>query len=223
MIAVGSPFATSLANVGPLIAPIRGTKPVARAAQQFGDDFGHAQQGIVLDTFGGADEQHLRPKMWQHRLKHAASVMRRHDAYDNLRAMQRLLEAVGGANRFRYRVARQRIGRSRDGRGRSRTPRAREPTTAPVRLLAAQHNGDCRAPRARANDCDFAHQQALFHRQRFSVPAIRRRMLSLCRTMISNDDAAISSKIGKVVRSAGLSHHTSNGKAAAATMLPNEM
>ncbi len=103
---------------------------VARTAQQFGNDFGHAQQGIVLDAFSRADEQHLRTKVRQHRLKHAAGVMRRHDAYDNLRAVQRLLEAVGGAGRFPVSRRPAGTGRSRGVRGCSRTPRAHAPTTA---------------------------------------------------------------------------------------------
>ena len=47
-------------------------------------------------------------------------------------------------------------------------------------------------------------------------------MLSLCRAITSADEAVITNRIGAVLRSAGLSHKTSQGNAAAATMLPKE-
>jgi hypothetical protein len=40
--------------------------------------------------------------------------------------------------------------------------------------------------------------------------------------MISSADAAMNSRIGALVRSAGFTHHAKNGKAAAATMLLSE-
>ena len=73
---------------------MRGTKPLTVADQHFRDDFGHAQQGIVLDAFGRADKQHLRTQVRPHRLKDAASVVRRHDADYDLSPAQRFLQAL---------------------------------------------------------------------------------------------------------------------------------
>ena len=73
-----------------------------RVAQHVGDDFAHPQEGVVLDALGGADEQSISSvKVRQHRLKDSPSVMRRHDADDDVGAAQSLVEVVGRDDRLR--------------------------------------------------------------------------------------------------------------------------
>ena len=57
--AVGSPRATSLANDGPLSAPMRGEKAVLRR-DDLRDHFSHAQKRVLFQALGCAHEEHFR-------------------------------------------------------------------------------------------------------------------------------------------------------------------
>ena len=100
MIAVGSPRATSLANDGPLSAPMRGAKPLPDA-MTCDDHFGHPQKRGLFQSFGCAHEQHRRLEVRQHLLKQRAAMLRRHDADHDFGAVQSFLQTAGGRDRCR--------------------------------------------------------------------------------------------------------------------------
>ena len=56
--AVGSPRATSLANDGPLSAPMRGANPHL-SVDDLRRHFGHPQKRLFFQTLGCAYEEHL--------------------------------------------------------------------------------------------------------------------------------------------------------------------
>src|ERR1700686_4970656 len=93
------------------------------------------------------------------------------------------------------------------------------PEAYAVSPLAAEHDGETRAPGSRADYCDLAH--ACLDPKRFSVPARRRRMFAECFTTMSTDAVAIMRRA-----TGALPYSCRNnarlGKAATAAMDPRE-
>ena len=81
--AVGSPCATSGANVGPEMAATCGTN---RGFATSVNDFGHAHQSVVLDAFRRADKKHVGADERQHVGENCAIHMRRRGDDDDLRS-----------------------------------------------------------------------------------------------------------------------------------------
>ena len=128
--------------------------------------------------------------MRQHGREHSAGVVRRHDADDDLGAAQRVFEAVGGDDGSRDRAVgeKQFVDMARvDAFADFGFMR---PETHVVATATAEDDGDGGSPRSGTNDGNAAQAAPDFPPpKRFSLPAIRRRMLSLWRTMMSREEA----------------------------------
>src|SRR3974390_2539377 len=160
--------------------------------------------------------------MGLHSEKHAAGVVRRHHADDDGGIAQRLFEAIGGDDGGRDGAVCQEEFVDVPGVNTLADFGFVRPEADLVAAAASEDDGHSGAPSSSSDDGDAAHAPpALVPANRFSLPASRRRMLSLWRTMMSRDEAAMSTiTIG--LRVSGLSHQAAGGKTAAPTMLPSE-
>src|SRR5215467_3527924 len=88
--------------------------------------------------------------------------------------------------------------------------------------VTSEDDSDGSTPSSCSNDGNATHAALVFPPpRRFSLPAMRRRMLSLWRMMINRDEADMRAKtVG--LRVSGLSHQAAMGKTAEPTILPKE-
>ena len=178
-IAVGLPAATSCAKEGPL-------RDAARIARDGGDDLGHAEEGVLLDAFAGADDDLFAREQGANVGDDVAQMLRWRDA-------EEYVGLEDGA---------WKVGGDEDVRGQREAGKVGEIFAGVVELLGQWHGvgpedevvasatsqgeGESGAPGARSEDADTAHAAAFFAPKRLSVPASRRRMLAWCLTMISS-------------------------------------
>ena len=130
--------------------------------------------------------------MRQHRREHSPGMVRRHDTDDDFGAAQCVFEAVGGDNGSgdgaigeKQFVDLARVDAFADFR-------FMRPKTHIVATSTAEDDGDGGSPGSSTNNGNAAQAAPDFPPpKRFSLPAIRRRILSLCRTMMSREEAEI--------------------------------
>ncbi len=107
--------------------------------------FGHPQERGLFQSLGCAYEKHCRLKMRQHLLKQSTTVLRRHDADHNLRAVQSFLKAAGGRDGCRDQLSGKKQFVDATGRDRIADFLSRAPTAAlhDCRCVPARWRGPC--------------------------------------------------------------------------------
>ena len=163
---------------------LRERRPAQRAAGQAAieislrqhllDDLRHAQEALVLDSLGGADDDLPRPKKGRHGVIDRAHMLRRHGTDHNLRAHH-------GYGQIRYVIYLRRNGKP----GKVGAHRCRmRPQGDGVVATARQAQGESGSPGAAAHNSNTAHAPVFLDAPKpCSVPCRRRWIFCQCFTM----------------------------------------